>query len=263
MGHAALGARPRQRAADAAPGARHAPDHQPLRAAAADREPGGLLVESPTARASTTPSATGLRVLRPGEERGDPARLHAGAGARAARMHRGGAHAGLDALGDDARALRRDRGELARRDRHERRTSPRSPRAPASSAGRWPRWPPTRTSHRWQRRLVLLRRLARDYGFTDLDGTRPDCWRYIVEVQDAGLPGGPHRLPLNRARSISFGGCHRAWTTSGTGAPTPGIAGPTAHRRTDPRGARRRSHGAQRRCGGGLVRAVGSLGAGG
>ncbi|MFF6782953.1 SDR family oxidoreductase [Streptomyces sp. NPDC012510] len=30
--------------------------------------------------------------------------------------------------------------------------------------------------------------LARTYGFTDLDGTRPDAWRYIVEVQDAGKP---------------------------------------------------------------------------
>ncbi len=33
--------------------------------------------------------------------------------------------------------------------------------------------------------------LARDYGFTDLDGSRPDCWRYLVEVQDAGLPADP------------------------------------------------------------------------
>ena len=30
--------------------------------------------------------------------------------------------------------------------------------------------------------------LAREYGFTDIDGSRPDCWRYLVEVQDAGLP---------------------------------------------------------------------------
>jgi NAD(P)-dependent dehydrogenase (short-subunit alcohol dehydrogenase family) len=30
--------------------------------------------------------------------------------------------------------------------------------------------------------------LAREYGFTDVDGSRPDCWRYIVEVRDAGLP---------------------------------------------------------------------------
>jgi NAD(P)-dependent dehydrogenase (short-subunit alcohol dehydrogenase family) len=30
--------------------------------------------------------------------------------------------------------------------------------------------------------------LAQDYGFTDLDGSRPDCWRYLVEVQEAGRP---------------------------------------------------------------------------
>lgn len=28
--------------------------------------------------------------------------------------------------------------------------------------------------------------LAREYGFTDADGSRPDCWRYLVEVQDVG-----------------------------------------------------------------------------
>jgi NAD(P)-dependent dehydrogenase (short-subunit alcohol dehydrogenase family) len=30
--------------------------------------------------------------------------------------------------------------------------------------------------------------LAREYGFTDVDGSQPDCWRYLVEVQDKGLP---------------------------------------------------------------------------
>jgi len=30
--------------------------------------------------------------------------------------------------------------------------------------------------------------LAVAYGVTDADGARPDCWRYVVEVQDAGLP---------------------------------------------------------------------------
>jgi NAD(P)-dependent dehydrogenase (short-subunit alcohol dehydrogenase family) len=30
--------------------------------------------------------------------------------------------------------------------------------------------------------------LAQIYGFTDLDGSRPDCWRYLVEVQEAGKP---------------------------------------------------------------------------
>ncbi len=33
--------------------------------------------------------------------------------------------------------------------------------------------------------------LAREYGFTDLDGSQPDCWRYMVEIQDAGLPPDP------------------------------------------------------------------------
>ena len=33
--------------------------------------------------------------------------------------------------------------------------------------------------------------LAREYGFTDVDGSQPDCWRYMVEVQDAGLPADP------------------------------------------------------------------------
>jgi NAD(P)-dependent dehydrogenase (short-subunit alcohol dehydrogenase family) len=33
--------------------------------------------------------------------------------------------------------------------------------------------------------------LARDYGFTDLDGSQPDCWRYMVEVQDPGRPADP------------------------------------------------------------------------
>jgi NAD(P)-dependent dehydrogenase (short-subunit alcohol dehydrogenase family) len=33
--------------------------------------------------------------------------------------------------------------------------------------------------------------LAREYGFTDVDGSQPDCWRYLAEVQDAGLPADP------------------------------------------------------------------------
>jgi NAD(P)-dependent dehydrogenase (short-subunit alcohol dehydrogenase family) len=33
--------------------------------------------------------------------------------------------------------------------------------------------------------------LAKEYGFTDVDGSRPDCWRYLVEVQEAGLPADP------------------------------------------------------------------------
>jgi NAD(P)-dependent dehydrogenase (short-subunit alcohol dehydrogenase family) len=41
---------------------------------------------------------------------------------------------------------------------------------------------------RWNGASVSSGELARVYGFTDLDGSRPDAWRYLVEVQDPGLP---------------------------------------------------------------------------
>ncbi|WP_073486099.1 SDR family oxidoreductase [Streptoalloteichus hindustanus] len=41
---------------------------------------------------------------------------------------------------------------------------------------------------RWSGQVVSSGQLAPIYGFTDTDGTRPDCWRYVVEVQDRGLP---------------------------------------------------------------------------
>ncbi|MEN3615589.1 SDR family oxidoreductase [Plantactinospora sp. ZYX-F-223] len=41
---------------------------------------------------------------------------------------------------------------------------------------------------RWSGTSVSSGQLARVYGFTDVDGSRPDAWRYIVEVQDAGRP---------------------------------------------------------------------------
>ncbi|CAM5489238.1 SDR family oxidoreductase [Streptomyces coeruleorubidus] len=41
---------------------------------------------------------------------------------------------------------------------------------------------------RWNGRSLSSGGLAREYGFTDLDGSRPDAWRYLVEVQDAGKP---------------------------------------------------------------------------
>ncbi|MEV6310787.1 SDR family oxidoreductase [Streptomyces sp. NPDC051840] len=41
---------------------------------------------------------------------------------------------------------------------------------------------------RWNGQSLSSGALAREYGFTDLDGSRPDAWRYLVEVQDPGLP---------------------------------------------------------------------------
>ncbi|MEU0245541.1 SDR family oxidoreductase [Streptomyces sp. NPDC006235] len=41
---------------------------------------------------------------------------------------------------------------------------------------------------RWNGRSLSSGGLAQEYGFTDLDGSRPDAWRYLVEVQDTGKP---------------------------------------------------------------------------
>lgn len=41
---------------------------------------------------------------------------------------------------------------------------------------------------RWSGRSLSSGGLARVYGFTDLDGSRPDAWRYITEVERAGKP---------------------------------------------------------------------------
>jgi NAD(P)-dependent dehydrogenase (short-subunit alcohol dehydrogenase family) len=41
---------------------------------------------------------------------------------------------------------------------------------------------------RWNGQSLSSGQLAQVYGFTDLDGSRPDAWRYVREVQDAGKP---------------------------------------------------------------------------
>jgi NAD(P)-dependent dehydrogenase (short-subunit alcohol dehydrogenase family) len=41
---------------------------------------------------------------------------------------------------------------------------------------------------RWNGKSLSSGQLAKVYGFTDLDGSQPDCWRYVTEVQDAGKP---------------------------------------------------------------------------
>lgn len=37
-------------------------------------------------------------------------------------------------------------------------------------------------------RVLTSAELARIYGVTDVDGTQPDCWRYVVEIQDPDRP---------------------------------------------------------------------------
>jgi NAD(P)-dependent dehydrogenase (short-subunit alcohol dehydrogenase family) len=41
---------------------------------------------------------------------------------------------------------------------------------------------------RWNGQSLSSGGLAKVYGFTDLDGSRPDAWRYLLEVQEAGKP---------------------------------------------------------------------------
>jgi NAD(P)-dependent dehydrogenase (short-subunit alcohol dehydrogenase family) len=41
---------------------------------------------------------------------------------------------------------------------------------------------------RWNGQSLSSGQLAQIYHFTDLDGSRPDAWRYMREVVDAGKP---------------------------------------------------------------------------
>jgi NAD(P)-dependent dehydrogenase (short-subunit alcohol dehydrogenase family) len=39
---------------------------------------------------------------------------------------------------------------------------------------------------RWNGQSLSSGQLAKIYGFTDLDGSQPDAWRYVTEIQDPG-----------------------------------------------------------------------------
>lgn len=41
---------------------------------------------------------------------------------------------------------------------------------------------------RYAGRVLTSAELARTYDLTDVDGSRPDCWQYVTDIQDAGLP---------------------------------------------------------------------------
>lgn len=41
---------------------------------------------------------------------------------------------------------------------------------------------------RWNGKSASSGELAKIYGFTDIDGSQPDCWRYLDEVQKPGKP---------------------------------------------------------------------------
>jgi len=41
---------------------------------------------------------------------------------------------------------------------------------------------------RWNQASLSSGQLAQEYGFVDVDGSAPNAWRYLVEVQDPGKP---------------------------------------------------------------------------
>lgn len=48
--------------------------------------------------------------------------------------------------------------------------------------------------HRWNQRSVTAGQLADTYGFTDIDGSRPDAWRYIADsATDQGVDPAHYR----------------------------------------------------------------------
>lgn len=59
-----------------------------------------------------------------------------------------------------------------------------------SKVGRRSQWLPSLVSPRTFRSAPgwSSGQLAKVYGFTDLYGSRPDAWPYVVEVQEAGKP---------------------------------------------------------------------------
>jgi NAD(P)-dependent dehydrogenase (short-subunit alcohol dehydrogenase family) len=48
-----------------------------------------------------------------------------------------------------------------------------------------------RTRQRWNQRSVTSAQLAAEYGFTDIDGSRPDVWRYNEAVEHGNRDASP------------------------------------------------------------------------
>jgi NAD(P)-dependent dehydrogenase (short-subunit alcohol dehydrogenase family) len=44
---------------------------------------------------------------------------------------------------------------------------------------------------RWNQQSLNSGQLAQEYGFTDVDGSQPDVWRFIEEVRESGLEADP------------------------------------------------------------------------
>ena len=151
------------------------------------RTPGGLVVE--VNDGTDEYNATNYRVsffydlAKAGEP---PHGLRARPRAGAARRDRRVAHAGLAALGGDARGFGVT--ESNWRDATERIPHFAISESPAFVGRAVAALAADPDVSRWNGQSLSSGQLARVYGFTDLDGSQPDAWRYVLEVQDAGKP---------------------------------------------------------------------------
>ena len=60
---------------------------------------------------------------------------------------------------------------------------------------------------RWSGQSLSSGQLAKVYGFSDIDRSRPDAWRYVVEVQDAAnrpMPADTDKKSQIRVRELSL-----------------------------------------------------------
>ena len=81
----------------------------------------------------------------------------------------------------------RDALDPSRAGRHPPPPTSRSPSRRDTSGAPSRRWRRIADRARWNQKSVSSGRLAREYGFTDVDGSRPDIWRYIEEMREPGL----------------------------------------------------------------------------
>ena len=101
-------------------------------------------------------------------------------------VHRARGYPRLAALGGHARSLRRHRGQLARCDRA--RTALLLLRIPLYVARGIVALAADPGAGRHAGETLTSGQLGRIYGVTDVDGSRPDGWRYITEIEVPGLP---------------------------------------------------------------------------
>ena len=101
-------------------------------------------------------------------------------------MHRARGDSGLAAVRGHARRVRRHRAGLAGRDRAG--TALCCSESPAYVARGIAALAADPGVPRYAGKSLTSGQLARIYGVTDTDGSRPDGWSYVTEIEDADLP---------------------------------------------------------------------------